>query len=154
MQEFRTNGIFLTLVSTSAVSSAEAASPDSGTFTIKFKMTAVGDTIYVSSVAADATNETVDVGGTTTTAGSITRVLTNSTDTSKTSVGNYQIDEDQSETFTLTISVPNGAGGTTGLYTAALAGFLWDTSDDIAPANTYTSNLDSFVTDPVTLDNA
>lgn len=148
-QELRTNGVSLNLVSATAVEDNADAAADTGIFTIKFKVMSVGDTIYVSSVAADATNETVDVGGTTTTATSITRALTNNTDTDKTTVGNYQIDEGQSETFTLTIAVPNGASGTAGLYKAALAGFLWDTADDIAPANTYTSNLDSFVTEPL-----
>jgi len=152
-QQFFVSGVGLALVSTTAVSDNDDAA-ETGTFTIKFKVTAFGDTIYVSSVVADATNETVDVGGTTTTAGSISRTLVNNTDTDKTSVGNYQIDEGTSETFSFTVTVPNGAGGTTGQYRAALTGFLWDTSDDVSPANTYTSGLDEFVTSYVQLSNS
>jgi hypothetical protein len=153
-QELRTEGIQAALVSTTAVSNNNDAA-DTGTFTIKYKVTAVGETVYVASIASNAVTYAVyDPNGTATTAGSITAVLQNNTDTSKTSVGNYEIEDGESETFTLTITVPNGVGDASAQYYAALTGIKWDTSDDVSPANTYSSNLDEFETNPVYLDNA
>lgn len=64
-----------------------------------------------------------------------------------------EIEEGQSETMTLSVSVPmGGQSGNAGLYRTALTGVKWGTaSDDVTPNNTYTSNLDTFKTDYVTL---
>jgi len=151
-QEFRTNGIALTLVSTSALSNDNDVA-DTGTFKIKFKVTAIGDAVYVTSLTSGATF-TTDRSGTATTADNITSAFVNTTDTTLTSVGNSLIEDGSSETFEMTVIIPNGAGGTTGLFRTVLTGVLWDTSDDTSPANTYSSNLDTFRTDYVLLDNA
>ncbi len=153
-QEFRVEGIQVSLVSTSASSNNNDAA-DTGTFTIKYKVKAFGDTIYVASLATNAITKAVyDSAGTATTATTITATIKNETDTSKTSVGNYEIEDGEEETFTLTITVPNGAGDADDQYYAALTGVLWDTSDDTSPANTYSSNLDEFQTSTLFLDNA
>jgi hypothetical protein len=152
-QEFRVEGVQVALVSTSASSNNNDAA-DTGTFVIKYKVKAFGDTIYVASLATNAITKSVyDSNGTATTSNTITASLKNETDTSKTSVGNYEIEDGEEETFTLTITVPNGAGDASDQYYAALTGVKWDTSDDTSPANTYSSNLDDFQTSTVFLDN-
>ena len=148
-QQFRTNGIALTLVSTDTdATTGTSANDDVGLFTIKYKVTAIGDTVYVSSLATTAgVTFTVDKGGTATTSVTIVGALVNNTDTTLTSVGNYEIEDGESETFTLSVSVPISAASGSGQYRTALTGVLWDTSDIAAPANTYNSELDSFKTD-------
>jgi len=147
-QEFRTEGIQLTLVSTDAALSAEdGATNDTSTFTIKFKVKATGNTVYLSSLASGNYTYAVDKAGTATTSVTITGTLANNTDTSKTAVGNYEIEDGEEETLTLTVTVPNGATAGAGQYRTSLTGVKWDTSDDTSMANTYSSNLDEFQTD-------
>ena len=150
-QEFRTEGIGLVLVSTATdATTGTSANDDVGLFTIKYKVVAIGDTVYVSSLTGSTgTSFTVDKSGTATTATTINGALVNNTDTTLTTVGNYEISEGDSETFTLTISVPNGAGtgAGSGQYRAALAGVKWATSDLLTLTNNYTSELDTFKTD-------
>lgn len=147
-QEFRTNGIKLTLVSTDTdATTGTSANDDVGLFTIKYKVTAIGDTIYISSLATSAgLTYSVDKSGTATSSTAITGAVVNNDDTTLTSVGNYEIEEGESETFTLSVSVPLGTGGTSGQYRTALTGVKWSTTDVAAPANTYSSELDSFKT--------
>lgn len=153
-QEFRTSGILLTLVSTNTDATVgTSAGDDIGLFTIRYKVTAIGDTVYVSSLA-DATtgantdgktSVTVDRAGTAT-ATNITVALVNISDDDLTSVGLYQIEEGESETFEVSASVPMNAS-TVGQHRAALSGVRWTTtSTDATPSNSYTSNLDSFKT--------
>ena len=150
-QEFRTNGIKLTLVSTATDATAGTSTNDDvGLFTIKYKVTAIGDTIYVSSLATSAgLTYTVDKSGTATSSNTITGALVNNTDTTLTATGNYMIEEGESETFTLSVSVPLGAQGTSGQYRTALTGVKWSTSDlnSMSGANNYTSELDTFKTE-------
>jgi peptidoglycan hydrolase-like protein with peptidoglycan-binding domain len=147
-QEFRTQGIGLTLVSTATdATTGTSANDDIGLFTIKYKVTAIGDTIYVSSLATSAgVTYTVDKSGTATTSNSITGAIVNNDDTTLTATGNYEIEEGESETFTLSVAVPLGAQGTSGQYRLALTGVKWDTSDDTSLDNTYSSALDEFKT--------
>ena len=151
-QIFRTNGIMLTLVSAVGTSNNNDAA-DTGTFIIKFSVKAIGDAVYVTSLTSGATY-TTDRSGTATTAGNITSAFVNTTDTTLTSVGNSLIEDGSSETFEMTVIIPNGAAGTSGLFRTVLTGVLWDTADDTSPANTYSSNLDEFRTNYVLLDNA
>ncbi len=148
-QEFRTNGIGLTLVSTAtSVTAGTSVTDDVGLFTIKYKVTAIGDTVYISSLATSAgLTYSVDKSGTATTATSIAAALVNNTDTSLTIVGNYEIAEGDSETFTLTVSVPISSASGSGQYRNALTGVKWDTTDDTSMDNTYSSELDTFKTD-------
>jgi hypothetical protein len=153
-QTFRTEGIVATLVSTSADSN-DSDSADTGTFTIRYKVKAFGDTVYIASLASSAVTYSVyDSAGVATTAGSITGTIKNQTDTTKTSVGNYELEDGTEETFLLTVTVPNGAGDADDQYYVALTGILWDLTDDTSPSTTYSSDLDEFQTDTVFLDNA
>jgi peptidoglycan hydrolase-like protein with peptidoglycan-binding domain len=153
-QEFRTSGIMLTLVSTATdATTGTSAGDDIGLFTIKYKVTAVGDTVYVSSLA-DATTAantdgktsiTIDRAGTAT-ATNISVALVNNTDTDLNAAGLYTIEEGESETFEVSASVPMNSG-TVGQHRMSLSGVRWTTdSTDATPSNSYTSNLDSFKT--------
>jgi peptidoglycan hydrolase-like protein with peptidoglycan-binding domain len=148
-QSFRTKGIALTLVETKADATVgTSANDDVGLFTIKYKVTAIGDTMYVSSLTSADMVYAVDKGGTATSSVTITATLVNNTDTDLTSVGNYMIDEGTSETFTLSVSVPISAASGSGQYRAALTSLDWDTVDDTnMSGGTYNSNMDSFKTD-------
>lgn len=145
-QEFRTQGIALTLVDTTAsVTAGSSNYDDVGTFTIKFKVTAVGDDAYLGTTVTQGFTYTVDDSGTATTGG-VSAVVVNNTDTDVTSQGNYLIEQGESETFTLTV-VRSGAPSDAGLYRANLTGVKWDSSDsDTTMSNTYASNMDSFHT--------
>lgn len=147
-QQFRTKGIGLTLVSVSEDATVgTSANDDIGLFTIKYKVTAVGDTMYVSSLTTTDIGWAVDKSGTATSSNTIVASLVNNTDTTLTSVGNFMISEGTSETFTLSISVPLGTGGTSGQYRAALTSLEWDTTDDTdMSGGTYSSGLDTFKT--------
>lgn len=154
-QEFRTQGIALTLLDTTAVSSNDTGSNnDTGTFTIQFKVTAVGEDAYLATQVASGFTYTVDYAGTTTTVG-VSAVITNDTDTDQTTGENWLIEEGTSENLTLTVSKVNSSGSlpTAGLYRANLTGVRWDDDDtgSSTPDNIYTSNLDAFHTAYVSL---
>lgn len=153
-QEFRTQGIMLELVSTDAdVMVDDGALDDTGTFTIKFKVTAVGDDAYIAThTPLTYYPYTVDVGGTATTVG-VSAVIVNNTDSDLTSAYNWLIEEGESETLTLTVSKVNAAGPAVnaGLTRAVLTGVKWDDTDDNSPDNTYSSNMDDFKTEYVSM---
>lgn len=159
-QQLRSSGIMVTLVSTStSVAAGTSANDDQGTFKITYKVEAVGDTVYIASLA-DATtgantdgktSVTVDRAGTATTGG-VSTVLVNKTDTDLTSVGLFQLTEGEENTFELTTTAQLPTSGAAGLFRAALSGIRWTTtSTDATPSNSYTSNLDSFKTDYIGL---
>lgn len=153
-QEFRANGIKVELVSKDAVKSANDTNDlDTGTFTIKFKVTAIGDTVYVASVAspdgAGANAYTMDYSGTATTTDQ-SAVLVNTTDSDLTAGGTYMIEEGESEVFEMTV-LRNGSA-TDGLYRVSLTNIKWDIDDDSTPDITYSTNLDTFKTGYINLD--
>ena len=156
-QEFRTNGIMLTFVSAStALTVDDGANNDLGTFTIKYKVTAVGDTVYVSTlsevslsaVTAGYTTALPDRAGTATIAtGGSSTTLTNLTDTTLNTAGLHVIEDGSSETFELTTTLQLPHAGTASQYRVVLGGVSWSTSaTDATPNNAYTSNLDAFKT--------
>lgn len=147
-QEFRTEGIQVTFVSaTTDATTGTSVNDDIGLFTIKFRVKAVGDAVYLSSLSTSVGyTYAVDKSGTATTANSITATIVNDDDDDLTSVGNYKIEEDEEETIIMSVSVPLGTGGTSGQYRTALTGIKWDTDDDATPDNTYSSDLDKFKT--------
>jgi hypothetical protein len=150
-QEFRTMGIAVTLLETTQTAQVgSSAGDDIGNFTIKFKVTAVGSDVYVASNAlwAAATDYSVDRSGTATTGG-VSAVIVNNTDTDTTSAGNWFISEDSSETFTLTVQKVHS--GNSGLYRANLLGVKWDDAD-AGPFTLYSSNMDTFHTNYISLD--
>lgn len=146
-QEFRSSGVMLTLVSTDTdVTPGNGASDDLGTFKIRFKAKALGDAVFVSSLAADAVDYVVDRAGTSTTGG-VTATLINVTEDDLNSVGLYEIEEDGEETFELTVTVQLPAAGAAGQYRLSLTAFEWDNlGTDVTPDQNYTSNLDTFKT--------
>lgn len=152
-QIFRTEGIMLTLVSTSAdVTASQSANDDLGEFTIKFKVKAVGDAVYISSLAAASLN-TANTGASagversgTATVGGVSATIVNTTDDDLTAVGNYLIEDGEEETFEMTVTAQLPTAGLAGQYRALLRGLDWDTDDDATPDQTYTSNLDAFKT--------
>lgn len=148
-QIFRTTGIDVSLVSTSASAlTGTGANDDVGQYTIKFKVTAIGDAAYLGTTVAKGFDYSVDVGGVTTATGT-SAVIVNNTDTNVTPQGNYLIEEGQSETFTMTVTK---TAGTSGSSRASLTGVKWDSSDaDTIMSKTYSSNLDSFKTDYMVL---
>ncbi|QQR76798.1 peptidoglycan-binding protein [Candidatus Nomurabacteria bacterium] len=160
-QQLRSNGIMVTFVSASvgSISDGGSANDDLGSFTIKYKVKAVGETIYVSSLADDTTGAntdgytsvTVDRAGTATTGG-VSAVLANTTNTSVNAAGLFELTNGEENTFEVTVSVQLPTAGAAGLYRAALSGIRWTTtSTDATPSNSYTSNLDSFKTSYGTL---
>ena len=139
-----------------AATTGQSANDDLGTFTIKYSVTAFGDTAYVSSLADAAliasgvttgkTTVFVDRAGTAT-VGGISVTLTNSTDTTLNAAGLYQIQDGETNNFELTTTVQLPTAGAAGQFRAALGGVSWSNSDtDATPDNKYTSNLDSFKT--------
>ncbi len=146
-QEFRSSGVMLTLVSTDTdVTPGNGSSDDLGTFKIRFKVKALDDTAYTSSVVANAVNYVVDRAGTSTTGG-LSATLVNVTDSDLNSTGLYAVEGDEEETFELTVTVQLPTAGAAGQYRLSLTGFKWDDdSTDVTPDNTYTSNLDQFKT--------
>lgn len=155
-QEFREEGIMVELVSATATkSSSDTNNGDTGTFDIVFDVTAIGSNVYISSVAstAGAANNTysVDISGTASTAG-LSAAFVNNTDSDLSSNGLYEIEETETERFTMTILRTINEDGDDGLYRAALTGIKWDTDDDTTPDQTYTTDLDGFKTGYIGLD--
>lgn len=160
-QQFFVNGIGLTLVSVETSNSAgQSANDDLGTFKIKYKVTAIGDTIYVSSLVDAKTSAAVTTGktsvlverGTTGTTGGVTVTLQNVTDTTinddtGSDTGLFAIEEGESETMLVTATVQLPTAGAAGQYRLTLNGVSWTTNEeDATPDNAYTSSLDSFTT--------
>ncbi len=153
-QEFRTQGISLDLVSVSAVKTANDTNDlDTGTFTIKFKVTAVGDDVYIATTASTggAINNSYTVYyGSTATLTDVSEAIVNTTDTDVSSGGNWLVEDGSSETLEMTVL--RSGSSQDALYRAALASVKWNTDDSSSSYNSYTSNLDSFVTGFVALD--
>lgn len=154
-QELRTKGIVLKMISSNvSVAAGQSASDDLGTFTIRYSVTAFGDTAYVSSLA-DAQLSGVTTGKTTVhvdragtaTIGGTSVTIKNVTDTTLNSTGLYEIQEGETNTFELTTTVQLPAAGSAGQFRAALGGVSWGNDEtDATPNNAYTSNLDAFQT--------
>ncbi|MCE9628934.1 MAG: hypothetical protein K8Q91_02985 [Candidatus Vogelbacteria bacterium] len=143
VQEFRTKGIQTTLVSTDTqVYTGTSNNDDMGQFNIKFKVRAIGDTVYLSSLANSIGYlYVVDKAGVATTSKSISGNITNVTGGDLTPAGNYRIEEGETETLSLTVEVPLGPLGTSGQYRLTLNGVKWDIDDDFTPDYTQTVNF-------------
>lgn len=123
-----------------------SANDDVGMFTIKYKVTAVGGNVYIASTTASHIYR-VDRNGAPVVSSALSAAVVNNTDSTLTAKGNYVIEEGESDTFTLYISAPLPAIGTSGQYRAALVGIKWDSVDTAVPAKILTSGFESFVTD-------
>ncbi len=154
-----TNTPRIELVSTdTSVNAGDSANDDAGTFTIKFKVTAGANAIYVSSLAdsrisgvtTGKTSVLIDRAGVAVTGG-VPVVLQNITDWSLNRAGLYTIKAGESETFEFTSVVQLPTVGTTGLYRATLGGLSWGTSSTDSTPNNTISNLSTFKTSYVNL---
>jgi len=154
-QEFRSEGIAVTLVSTNKESSGD--SDQIGTFTIRYKVKAVGTDVYVSSVATASLTTTgtgtvvgVERAGTAT-IGGVTTTVVNITDDDLTSgVGNYLVEEGTENTFEMVATVSLPAAGADGQFRALIRAIDWAITDTVT-YNSYESNLDSFKTSYIAL---
>ena len=146
-QELRESGIMLTLISSEAINTpGQNPNDDMATFRVRFKVKAIGDTIYVSSLAnSTGASFLVDKAGESVLSGT-SGVLANVTDVRLTSVGNYRIDEGDTETFELSVTAQLPDAGTSGQYRMSLTGIAWDTQDVAPLSETYTSQLSAFKT--------
>ncbi len=153
-QELRSEGVSATFVSQStSVTSGQSSNDDLGTLKIQFKVTAVGDTVYMSSLAGTSGAATnlfvVDRSGTATTggvSGTLTMInLDSSSDDDLTAAGNYTIEEGEVRTFELVATVQLPTAGSAGQFKAALSTLKWNT-DNSTTYQSYTQNLDSFKT--------
>ena len=127
-----------------------SANDDVGTFNIKFKVTAVGDDIYLPSNSSSYTYR-VDRNGVAVVASSTSSTVSNNTNSSQTANGNYLIEEGESQTLTLTVSAPLPYVGTAGQYRVALTGIKWGTTDSSATSKTLILANNAFVTNYVVL---
>lgn len=145
-QEFRSEGISVTLVSTDESVNADGTL---GTYTIKFKVAAVGDDAYVGTATSKYTYAFQEASRGATTSGFSAAITNNGgsgNSTTTTAGGNWKINDGTSITLELQV-FGNGASLSAGAYRAALSAIGWESSDaDAALANSYTSNMDDFHT--------
>lgn len=164
---FFDTGVQVTFVSaTESVSTTDGSDNDTGTFTIKYRVTAQDGTIYVSN-SADATvstsiaDETISGDGVLyLVEGDGSAVTTGLSDiiTYKTINGNVtnssngvRLDEGETAEFTLTVTRTNtGSGSDDGLYRMMLKAVGWNTNDSTT-WNVYDFELSDYKTDPVSL---
>ena len=166
---FYESGISVELVSVEEeLTGNDGADNDTGSFTIKYKVTAFDDTVYVSDTAA-ATTATdsaittatsivsnlyrVEENGTATTADlSALVTYSNTSSAPQSSGGNITLEDGESTTVTLSISrTNNGDANDDGIYQAFLAAIGWNTGDSSSVYNNYYFNLDDYKTDPITI---
>jgi peptidoglycan hydrolase-like protein with peptidoglycan-binding domain len=171
-QEFRVTGISVSLVTESgdypmASVAADGTNTynDTGTFVIKYKVTAVGDTIYVAdgvaattatsisstTLGADANLYRLDIGGTATVS-AVTDLITYTTDDgAEDSSNGFQLEEGESAVVTMTVARTNtSVYASGGLMRVFLQSIGWNT-DDSATFNVYDFNLEDFKTDPISV---
>lgn len=160
---FQTEGISVDLVSTSKsiiFAGETAGQKQIGEFKIVVSVSAIGEDMYVDKDATEDGNRdgsgsagagfmwatsTQSTTGTT----SIAAVVTASGSTSGDTATTYKIDEGETRTFTLTVTLEAGIDGVSAVQ---LFGINWDKeSADTTPDNFYTSNMSDFKTDLQTL---
>ncbi len=151
-QAFRSEGISIDFISASeSVSNSDSDDEDVATFVIKFKVTAFGDTVYIPNAAADtATNAIGFDVDTTGTAASVSGVLVDDTDSDLSAGTNFDVEDGDSENFTMTISSGLDTAGD-GLFRGVLTNVRWNTTDSASVFEDYTFNLDDFKTDYVSM---
>lgn len=149
-QTFFEDGIMVNLVGTpTAVKSegdAQASTSDSGTFTIKFEVTAFGSDIYVDKSAplADGGSGESDlaINGT----GTVTSSITSTAKTGDSSDG-FFVEEGTTRTFTVTTNILATASG---FFDVAIGSIAYNVDDEDADTY-YSSDLDEFKTDQIFL---
>jgi peptidoglycan hydrolase-like protein with peptidoglycan-binding domain len=165
---FYDSGIKVDLVSVNATATGnDGADNDTGTFTIKYKVTAFDDTVYVSDTAAATTASSTAVATATSIGSNLYRVERNGTATTgdlsslvsysnsdsapQSTNGNITLEDGESTTVTLLVNRTNNTTGDNGIFQAFLAAIGWNTSDSSTAYNNYYFNLADFKTDPISL---
>jgi len=152
-QAFYSWALGLELISTTASKTTGDSTPDLGTFTIKFRATAFGGSVFVQEgcsgdLATSGSAEFVlTSGGTASVSSNCLITPTDNTIDDDSSFGNFEILEGDSEEFTLTV-VETGADT---FVNVRLEGVDWATSDITDPATFYEFNLENFKTDDIFL---
>ncbi|MEK7463812.1 MAG: peptidoglycan-binding domain-containing protein [Patescibacteria group bacterium] len=128
------------------VIAGSGANDDTGVFNIKYKVTAIGGDVYFS-----GTSYRVEKSGVWVTSPNIAVALSNLSDPTLTANGNYLVEEGDSETIEVTVTVPLSGGTlTSGMYRLVFRGFHWGMNDSLV--NTiFDSGLESFITNYVNL---
>lgn len=152
-QELRSAGVQVSLVSVNASNTAgPGANDDIGTFTIRYRVTAIGDDIYLSSGLVDtgaiANLFDVDRSGVKI-ANGLTSMIIN--DSPKTSNGNFKITEGTSWIITAQVAVSNSIVRQAGQFRAGLEAVRWNSNDSGSVYNSYTNGLETFKTNYLTL---
>lgn len=143
---FNTSGMTVALVSTDvSVNSGDAGtagSKDLGTYTIKFKVTAGDDDVYVATTTTQtstAANDTIAYYVTNTSASTETADFDTTADED---TQGYKVAAGDTETFTLTVYVTASSSAS---HKVSLEGIGWGTEDSRL-SNAYSSNLDDYET--------
>ena len=159
-------GIMVTLVSTSeTVATDDGSDDDTGTFVIKFLVEAFDGTVYIADTSAATVSSSIaetsltDANGVlylvedsgTATTDDLADLLTESGDASQVASGNWELEDGESSTFTLTITQTNDSIEDDGLYRALLKSIGWNTTDSATVYNVYDFDLEDFKTDPISL---
>ncbi|MEK7136403.1 MAG: hypothetical protein AAB821_02325, partial [Patescibacteria group bacterium] len=141
---------------------------DTGTFIVKFDVTAFGADVYIdgdliaSSAATVIVDNTASGGtiwgtttnstngiGTTTTQATLEAAGTETGDVETAGALSFKVPEDQTRQFTMTIKIPAGTDAVAGVR---LRGINWDTDSGDAHANLYTFDLGDYKTPVIVLD--
>lgn len=144
-------GIYAEINTTDAdVNQGDNNANDEGNFVIKFDVTAFEDTFYMGSTTAQAVTFHVERGGAT--ISTTTTASLSSTAKKESGTGNFRIDEGDTETFTLNVSL-NPADGGTGYYRIELDTLNYNDDNSTTYGSSYTASPDEdFETDEVQLD--
>lgn len=144
----------------------DGADDDTGEFTMSFKVTAFGGTVYVGDTASATT--VTSIPDSVVTSGAIRYRLTDSgtatVDDQATDVnfseadgaddssnGNIVLEEGESAVITLTVTQTNDSIEDDGIYRAYIMGIMWNTTDATNLYNVYDFNLEDFESDALSL---
>ena len=169
-QAFYSSGIQVSLVSTSAtrnVSSDPATVTDTGTYVIKFNVTALGADEYIDKsteddngtdaagqgVAYEVLKAGVDSAAGANSYATASGILTASGSTTNDTTNVYKVIEGQTREFTLTVTFGMNAlaGAGQDNYQVAINSINWGTATNDTNANYYSFSMSDYLTDPVYL---
>lgn len=150
-QTFYADGMQVSLVSVDADVTADAdpatgGSDSTGTFVIKFKVTAFGDDIYVDKDAVEDTtpfNTATQLAYSVTNTGTTAAAVAVLQSTADLQTNSYLVEEGTSETFTLTVALTSA---TDTFSRVKLESIGYKVGSDAAGDTQYTADLDNFKT--------
>jgi len=147
---------FVSASQTRSFTADAATEEDTGEYKIVFKVTSFdGDESIDRSCeegGADAAGQGVEFTVTNTAENASTCVLTSTTSDTEDTANTFEVDEDTTRTFTLTVNVTDNDDADTGNYAeVAFESINWGAADDDTNANYYTFGLNEFKTDSLFL---